>query len=46
LKSNAATLNVTAKAAGFLLGAGQTLAGNGSVVGRVTASGTVSPGAS
>jgi len=44
--SNAATLNVSAKAAGFVLAAAQTLAGNGSVVGRVTASGTVSPGAS
>ncbi len=44
--SNTATFNVAAKASGFILEAGQTLAGDGSVVGRVTANGTVSPGAS
>ena len=43
---NAATLNVAAKASGFVLLAGQTLAGSGSVVGRMTVNGTVSPGAS
>ena len=44
--SNAANFDVAAKTAGFVLGVGQTLAGNGSVVGLVTAYGTVSPGVS
>ncbi len=44
--SNAATFDVSGKGSGFTLGGGQTLAGNGSVVGRFTANGTVSPGAS
>jgi len=44
--SNAATFSVAAKAAGFVLLAGQTLAGDGLVLGRMTANGTVSPGAS
>jgi autotransporter-associated beta strand protein len=44
--SNAATFDVAGKATGFTLGAGQILAGNGLIVGPVTASGTVSPGAS
>ena len=44
--SNAATFNVAAKTAGFVLEVGQMLGGNGSVVGRVAAYGTVSPGAS
>ncbi len=44
--SNTATFSVAAQPAAFTLGVGQTLAGSGSVVGRVTAYGTVSPGAS
>ncbi len=44
--SNSATLDVSAKASGLTFGAAQTLAGNGSVVGKVTISGTISPGAS
>ena len=41
-----ATLNVAAVAGGFALGVNQTLKGSGTVVGNVTANGTVSPGAS
>jgi autotransporter-associated beta strand protein len=44
--SNAATFNVSAKTAGFVLQSWQALGGSGSVTGRVTAYGTVSPGAS
>ncbi len=44
--SNAATFNVSAKSAPFALGAAQTLAGNGSVIGRITVNGTLAPGAS
>ncbi len=44
--SNGATLNATTRAAGFVLLAGQTLTGSGSVAGTTTIQGTVSPGAS
>jgi autotransporter-associated beta strand protein len=44
--SHAAAFNVAAKTAGFVLQSWQTLGGSGSVTGRVTAYGTVSPGAS
>jgi autotransporter-associated beta strand protein len=44
--SNGATLDVSAKAGGFVLKAGQSLTGNGSVIGRVTSQGTISAGAS
>ena len=44
--SNAATFNVAAKTAGFVLQSWQALGGSGSVTGRVTAYGTVSPGVS
>ena len=44
--SNGATFNVAAKTAGFVLEGWQTLGGSGTVAGRVTAYGTVSPGAS
>ncbi len=44
--SNAATFSVAAKSAGFVLQSWQALGGSGSVTGRVTAYGTVSPGAS
>jgi autotransporter-associated beta strand protein len=40
-----ATLDTSAKAGGFTLGAAQTLKGNGTVLGNVTAEGTVVPGA-
>ncbi len=43
--SNATTFNVAAKTSDFILEAGQTLAGDGSAVGSITANGTVSPGA-
>jgi autotransporter-associated beta strand protein len=41
-----ATLNVAAAAGGFVLGADQTLAGEGTVVGNVAFDGLVSPGSS
>ena len=41
-----ATLDASAKPAGFVLGAAQTLSGNGTVLGNVTANGTVAPGTS
>ena len=41
-----ATLDTSAKAGGFTLGAAQALKGNGTVLGNVTANGTVAPGAS
>ena len=41
-----ATFDVSAVTAGFVLGAAQTLKGDGTVVGNVTAKGTLSPGAS
>ena len=41
-----ATLDTSAKTGGFTLGATQTLKGNGTVLGNVTAHGTVAPGAS
>jgi hypothetical protein len=44
--SNAATFNVAAKTAGFVLQSWQALGGSGSVTGRATAYGTVSPGTS
>ena len=44
--SNGATFDVSAKASGFTLRPSQTLAGNGSVIGKVIAQGMVSPGAS
>jgi autotransporter-associated beta strand protein len=44
--SNAASFIVSAKTAGFVLQSWQALGGSGSVTGRVTAYGTVSPGAS
>jgi autotransporter-associated beta strand protein len=40
------TFDITSKASGFVLGAAQTLKGNGTVLGNVTANGTISPGAS
>lgn len=40
------TFNVTSNAGGFVLGATQTLRGNGTVLGNVTAAGTISPGSS
>jgi fibronectin-binding autotransporter adhesin len=43
---NGGTFDVSSVSGGFSLGAGQTLKGNGSVAGGITASGTVSPGAS
>ena len=45
VQSNA-TFDVSAVAGGFVLGPAQTLKGNGAVLGRVTASGALSPGAS
>lgn len=44
--SSGAVLDVAAVAGGFVLEATQTLLGNGSVVGNVTALGTISPGTS
>ena len=41
-----ATFNVSAVTGGFVLQAAQTLKGNGSVTGNLTANGTLSPGAS
>ena len=41
-----ATLDTSAKSGGFILGAAQTLKGNGTVLGNVTAEGHVAPGAS
>ena len=44
--ASGATLDTSAKTGGFTLGATQTLKGNGTVLGNVTANGTVAPGAS
>ena len=44
--ASGATLDTSAKTGGFTLGATQTLKGNGTVLGNVTAHGTVAPGAS
>jgi autotransporter-associated beta strand protein len=44
--SKGAAFDVSSKASGFTLRSSQTLAGNGSIIGKVTAQGTVSPGAS
>jgi len=41
-----ATFNVAAVSGGFVLGASQTLKGDGTVIGKVTANGTVAPGES
>ncbi|MEX1110933.1 MAG: autotransporter-associated beta strand repeat-containing protein [Chthoniobacterales bacterium] len=42
--ASGATLDVSAVTGGFVLGSAQTLAGNGTVVGDTTISGTLSPG--
>lgn len=44
--ANGAVLDVTALSGGFILGATQTLSGNGIILGNVTANGAVAPGTS